>query len=55
MTRFEQIKTELTIEELAKLLCKLSVCSLCQASGYCYTLHTGYFDWLKEEAEGDAE
>ena len=52
MTRFEQIKTELTIEELAKLLCKLSVCSFCIASGYCHNHHTGYVDWLKEEAEG---
>lgn len=50
-TRFERIKN-LTIEEMAKLLCKLSTCSLCVASGYCQTLHTGYIDWLKEEMEG---
>ena len=51
-TRFARIKNTLTIEEMAQLLCKLSTCSLCVASGYCHNQHTGYIDWLKEEMEG---
>ena len=51
-TRFARIKNTLTIEEMAQLLCTLSMCSLCVASGYCHDQHTGYIDWLKEEMEG---
>ena len=51
-TRFARIKNALTIEEMAQLLCKVSTCSLCVASGYCHNQHTGYIDWLKEEMEG---
>ena len=54
-TRFERIKNTLTIEEMAQLLCKLSTCSLCVASGHCHNNHPGYIDWLKEEAEGSEE
>ena len=51
-TRFARIKNTLTIEEMAQLLCKVSTCNLCVASGYCHNQHTGYIDWLKEEMEG---
>ena len=54
-TRFARIKNTLTIEEMAQLLCKVSTCSLCVASGYCHNQHTGYIDWLKEEMEGSEE
>lgn len=51
MTNYEKIKN-MTIVELAKLLCKLSVCSFCDAGDCCSFGHTGYVHWLEEEAEG---
>ena len=51
MTNYEKIKG-MTPEELAELLCELSRCEFCATRGYCRHLHTGYIDWLKEEAEG---
>lgn len=51
MTNYEKIKG-MTPEELAKFLCKMQMCSFCEARDCCSVGHTGYIDWMKKEAEG---
>lgn len=56
-TRFERLK-EMSIDDMANLLCKFTeavladadryACDYCPASKYCSYGHIGYIDWLKE-------
>ena len=39
-------------EELAQFLCNNITCDMCKADEFCHPGHTGWLDWLKDEAEG---
>ena len=49
-TNADRIRS-MTDEELAEFLCHNSKCGNCNASEFCHDGHTGWLDWLKQEAE----
>jgi hypothetical protein len=49
MTNVDRIRS-MTDEELAEFLCHNSKCGNCNASEFCHDGHTGWLDWLRQEA-----
>lgn len=50
MTNGERLRA-MTDEELAKLLCNLTRCTLCFFSDLCINNENGAYKWLKQESE----